>query len=149
MTGPIEIAKPTSADLARILTFEDALAFANTFYDEVLDVATDIGDGFSVIKEEGKAGLVGKPFLLIGWRISHDEVTDRDYSVVTLVTSDNRKLVLTDGSTGIHSQLTATFATRAFAPVVVRKGLSRSDYVVQVNGKKQDATTYYLDTNVE
>lgn len=158
----IEIHRFDSDSLAGITDFQSAIQLAIDEFglDQIID-STTIGDGFRLISTEDKGTLVGVPFIILDIRVGYDIPTSRHYCVLRLVTSDSRKIIVSDGSTGIYRDLCNTFGAnrngdddvelnwsrKPFAPVLVKAGLTRSDYVTSVNGKNVSATTYYLGTD--
>lgn len=129
------VAIPDSLEL--ISSFQEALAYANS--QGAVIHASELGDGFQLLKEKDK--LIGVPFIIVGIRQNESEYDDEKvYSVVRLVTERGSKVVIVDGGTGINSQVTNL--PESVGGILVPGGLRRSDY--QYEGKP--ASTYYLDT---
>ena len=90
----------TDDQLAEIQSFNDLSALFDA-EGVTVDSLEDYGTGFEVV--ESKDQLIGKPFIILEWRFN-----DGDYGVFVsalLVTEDNRKMILNDGSSGIRAQL--------------------------------------------
>lgn len=129
------VAVPENLEL--ISSFQDALAFANS--QGAVIHASELGDGFQLLKEKDK--LIGVPFVIIQVRQNESEYDDNAvYSVIRLVTERGSKVVIVDGGTGINAQVTNL--GEGVGGILVPGGLRRSDY--QYEGKP--ASTYYLDT---
>jgi hypothetical protein len=114
-------------------------------YSQLLDMldsgeAVHIGelDDTSVVE---KADLVGVPMVITAWR---QKASDMGEYVIVNAATPNGKVVFADGSTGIKEQLIKFDVVGK--PIVVPKGLRRSDYTYKDDeGKAIPATTYYLD----
>lgn len=107
------------------------------------NVGEVLGDGFSLLATADKKTLEGEEFIILDWQFTEG---DRgEYVTVRLVTKSGRKLILNDGSTGIRDQM-KKYAEVSSQPLYVARGLRRSDYTINVDGKSERATTYYLDT---
>lgn len=128
-------------------SFADAVNLArDTYGAENVAVAADVlGDGFKIV--ENKDTLIGVQFFAIAWNFLMGD--HGEYVAVRLVTEDNRKLVLMDGSTGIF-QMLANYSkkTGLAGGLLCQKGLRRSDYTYKgEDGKEKSAQTYYLDVS--
>jgi len=154
------MAQKTTTDVARqsfsddklgaITSFADAAALLNDSGVAVEDYS-DYGTGFTVLKTEHKDQLTGAPFVILEWRFTDGD--NGEFVSALIVTKDNRKLVLNDGSTGIKDQLKAVTASRESSKhknptqgLVVPNGLTRSDYQYAdpKTGELRPATTFYL-----
>jgi len=140
-------ARLTEDMLAEITTFEEALLAAQEV-GFVVD-ASDLGDGFALLKDKNQ--LVGKDLIVMSVRFNVGDMGK--YAIIRVVTSENKKYVLTDGSTGMCSQL-EQIASKLEAKGVTmaalrcRRGLIRSDYEVEDHkGNMIPATTYYFDVS--
>lgn len=144
------------ADFSEVQTFEDAIRLAQNLYGEIIP-SYELGDGF--VRLEDKDLLVGVTFAIIGWGLSWSAYGEVErYSVIRVITEDGRKFRFSDGSTGLHKQLTMRFRgdPANFAAIVALGGLRRSEYTPRAEdgGPKLDgngrpilkAVTYYLDT---
>lgn len=135
---------------AGIQSFEDALAVVqDVFGGEVIDSA-DLGDGFSLVDD--KMVLVKVPFIILAANFSEGDYKREDGTTGTfvscrIVTEDGRKLVMNDGSTGIHDQIQMLWSQRPETkgkPIVCRNGLRVSEYDHPQHGKSR---TFYFDTS--
>lgn len=133
--------------LAEITDFASAVDLAQSVYgQENVVVASDVlGDGFKML--DNKSQLLGLGFFAVAWNFSMGD--HGEFVAVKLVTEDNRKLVITDGSTGIYAQLAAySKNTGRYGGLFVRKGLRVSEYTYEdEKGDEKDARTYYLDVS--
>jgi hypothetical protein len=148
----IDTASPkiNTAQYAGIQSFEDALAVVqDVFGGEIVDSA-DLGDGFALV--EDKMTLIKVPFIILAANFSEGDYKREDGTIGTfvscrIVTEDGRKLVLNDGSTGIHDQIQMLWAMKPETvgkPIVCRNGLRVSEYDHPQHGKSR---TFYLDTS--
>lgn len=133
--------------LAEVQSFEDAVNLAQNVYgQENVVVASDVlGDGFKML--ENKDTLIGVPFFAVAWNFTMGD--HGEYVAVKLITQDNQKLIVTDGSSGIY-QMLAHYSkqTGRKGGLFCRKGLRRSDYTfTDETGKEKAARTYYLDVS--
>lgn len=139
--------------LSGLRSFEDALALAQETFGTV-DVADEaIGDGFALLDKDEKAKLVGIPLVFLEWTFNASDKYEGSVFVSARVVANvgngvMAKYIINDGSTGLAKQLEEyTNKTGRRGGLAVRKGLRRSDYVKVINGKKTEATTFYLDTS--
>lgn len=145
----IEKSHPTIAPeaLAEVTSFADAVALAQQVYgQENVVVASDVlGDGFKML--DNKSQLLGVGFFAVSWNFSMGD--HGEFVAVKLVTEDDRKLVITDGSTGVYAQLAAySKNTGRYGGLFVRKGLRVSEYTYEdEKGNEKDARTFYLDVS--
>ena len=135
--------------LRGITDFASAIAAAGP----IMDIAeTELSSGFSVCQD--KSLLVGVPLIILDWSFSEGD--QGEFVSVLVITKDNRKLIINDGSTGIYAQLKRL--PKLDGNVLgVHKGLRRSDYdrrdengnliLSDKTGRPERATTYYLDTS--
>lgn len=107
--------------------------------------SSELGDGFSVLPTSEKPKLVGVPFLILDWNINEGQ--NGEFASVRLITSNNQRLIINDGSTGICRQLQELASKGESRAILCRHGLRRSDYTTNVDGKEISATTFYLDTS--
>lgn len=147
-TGEVVSVHSVNTDqLKSIASFEDALAVMRETYGETAVVlASDaLGDGFALLQE--KDSLIGVGCAFISWNESLGDFGP--FVAARIVTEDNRKVVITDGSEGIYRQL-STFSqeTGRNGGLVARHGLRRSDYTyTDDKGQERPAKTYYVDTS--
>lgn len=154
-----EVTPVSEAELPDFGSFDEAL---NHFVNGVGVVAIgDVaGDGYTLTKD--KESLVNVPFLIVDWNTVTDPSTQRDYATIRLITQDNRKIRINDGSTGIFKQLQEIRERHNLTRGIgVPKGLFTSEYWIcddrssdkfgmvvnpDYEGPKRQATTYYLNT---
>ncbi len=107
--------------------------------------AQDLGDGWELMPTEGKAKLVGIPMVVLKWE--QNSGRQGIFTTVHIITSDDRHLIINDGSTGIHKQLEDLTRKGEHRALVLPKGLRRSDYEYtdKETGKTSPASTFYLD----
>lgn len=156
----------TDLDLKQFRTLDsDALNTALTFDEAVAETGlneaelTFVGSPYVILNDRQKDELIGVPFLIRSIRFSTDPKTFRDYAVLYVVTKDNRMFIVTDGSTGIFSQVQKIVAdrigqghTKPLEGVLVANGLRVSTYDVNADGKPaqpgdkvvSEGATYYL-----
>lgn len=133
--------------LAAIGSFSDAMAAAQA--EGVQDIS-DFGTGFTVLDTQDKVQLIGVPFLLLDCRFNNGD--NGDFVSIALITEDNRKLIINDGSTGICKQLAGIVKRRGEQGVThpqsnlwVKGGLSVSEYdYTDDEGKVKRAKTFYV-----
>lgn len=127
--------------LASLASMDDAIALLTAEGMEIRDVKDLIGDGFSLTE---KNVLVNVPFLIFDSKIV-DGGDHGAFSVTRVVTSDGRKLVLTDGGTGIHRQIQQMHGRGIYGGVLCKEGLTVSEYdYTDEKGKVTPAKTYYF-----
>lgn len=131
--------------LAGIGSFADAMQVLSDAGINAIDYSEEFGDGFTLLKgNDEKATLVGVPFVILGIKFAEGDY-DTDFAILHVVTEDGRKCVVVDGSTGIRSQAHVMADKGITAGVLVKNGLTRSDYdYIDEKGKKTPATTFYL-----
>lgn len=124
-----EIVPLTDNDLRAIDNFDAAFRFIEDNYGDIQDISGVLGTGFTLLKSDDKARLLGMPFIIIEYRFHDGDFGDADFVAVHLVTKDNGKYIITDGSTGIRAQLQQLAAdTGRFGGIVVHGGLRVSEY---------------------
>lgn len=133
----------TSTEIATVRAFNDAelrsiqtFAEVEALFAEKGIQPIEVGNGFEMI--EKKDSLIGVPFIILDARFS-----DGDYGtfvICEIITKDNFKGVIIDGSMGIREQVRALIEERTAAGVehaasgiVVKRGLTKSDYYRNVN----------------
>lgn len=137
--------------LANITSFDDALAVVNdVFGGHVVEADKELGTGFAVLDDKNR--LLGVPFVAVKIDQHASELNGGGVFVsLHVVTQDGRKYILNDGSTGICAQIEELWKRKPELqglPLMVRRGLRRSDYTyMDESGKAKPATTYYLDTS--
>lgn len=145
----------STADLASITSFDDALALVQDKLGGTVISSETLGDGFRLI--ENKDELIGRPCMFILWNFGVGDygpfVSAR--VLVQLPNGSTDKVVINDGSsTGIYGQLhDVSTRTPDVKSLVAPRGLRKSEYVTQVPNQKtgeledKPATTYYIDTS--
>lgn len=140
--------------LGSVTTLADMQAFLKASGIEIHDTS-EFGDGFAVTD---KATLVNVPFLIVGYKFASGDYGDM--VIVHAITNEPtpRKVIFTDGSSGIKAQC-ELYASKDIKALTVRDGLIRSDFryvengdgtttVVKANDERfaqaKPATTYYL-----
>jgi hypothetical protein len=155
--------------LRDIKTFEDAARLLYMAGIETVEAGQVLGDGFALLKDEGKARLVGVPILLLEWDFYPGDFGDTFVAIRLVARNPDGtagKYIINDGSTGIAKMLKDyTNRTGMAAGLVVRNGLRPSSYTFceacarplaageaddehREAGKHKKATTYYLDTSL-
>lgn len=134
-------------ELAGISSFEEALNLATEKHgaESVARASEQIGDGFKLL--ENKDQLCGVPMLIMAWDFHMGD--HGEFVSAKVVTKDNNKFIVNDGSSGLRDQLMAYSAkTGSQTNLFCDKGLRRSDYkYTDEDGTEKPATTYYLDTS--
>lgn len=134
----------SDAQLAEISSFDDALALVgDVFGGEVIEADKELGTGFALLEDKNR--LIGVALIIIKAEMHTGD--HGDFVTLHVVTSDGRKYIVNDGSTGIREQILALWArvpAMRGKPIMVRQGLRRSDYVHPEAGP---ATTFYLNTS--
>jgi hypothetical protein len=126
-----EVAVRPEGDYA---TFEDAIRAAGE------DIV--IPEDFEKVDEKDE--LLSVPFFITNFWFQQGDMGD--FVVIRGITQGNRKIVVTDGGTGIFAQLKKlALETRKTSNVMVRGGLRKSEYRKEVEPDRfTNATTYYL-----
>jgi hypothetical protein len=133
-------------DYKAIGSFDDAVALAVAAYGEVETASEELGDGFAILDKDDKGQLVKVPCMFLDWNFSLGDFGE--FVSAHVISKTGAKFIVNDGSTGIYQQLrdyTNEHAGRQgglFAP----RGLRRSDYTYDDDGKQTPATTFYIDT---
>lgn len=146
------VTRLTNEELRAIESTADVLQLFQDKGAVVTDLSEVLGSGFEVVPTKHKGKLVDVGFLILEWNFTQGD--KGEFVSLTVVTEDNRKLILNDGSTGIRDQIKELEQNGVFAPVLVRKGLRESVYYydsAEPGTKYKDdaegrekATTYYL-----
>lgn len=127
----------------KVDSLTDARLILESHYGQILDIATEFGDGAEFMDDKSK--LIGIPFVILDWRFIVDKKTQNEYASVLVMNTEGSKARFNDGSTGVYAQLkTLTERYGVTGGVQCRHGLRKSDYTTEVNGKATSATTYYL-----
>lgn len=136
-------------DWRSIVTAEDAFKALAELGIQVTN-ASDYGDGFALLDDKDKGRLVGVPFICVNARVANGSFGD--FSILHIITKNNDKIILTDGSTGIHHQV-QRHGRGVFVGLMCENGLTVSEYDYDVidpktgelTGEKRPAKTYYID----
>lgn len=111
---PELVEKKVGADLTALTAdFDDALLRGITGFEDAVKLAADvwggitaagehIGNGFSVVPKDQKSRLVGVGFVILAMKFHEGDFGE--YVSMLIVTSNNDRLILNDGSTGIFYQ---------------------------------------------
>lgn len=159
-------AAETSTELVKSELPENAIQEVGSYLDamrllteelgaEQIGDSLDLGDGYPILDDKGK--LEGQSLIFIDWTfIPSDKVPALKegeelwpgrgfFTTARVVTSDNRKFRVNDGSRGMHQQLWEySQKTGRQVALVARGGLKGSHYTLD------DGTTgltYYIDTS--
>jgi hypothetical protein len=142
------------AALVALESWEDVSALLETHGVEVEFADKVLGDGFSVLSTDEKMTLIGRPMMLMEWRFNNgaqgEFVSIRAIVKTGDMSTDIKKVILNDGSTGIRDQLKKfTAMTGKRAGLVVRRGLRVSEYTYEdeKTGEKRPAKTFYIDAS--
>lgn len=149
-----ELAVETRFDATGTMSFDAANDLREvTFADlakmqGVANAADLLGDGFTLLPDKNK--LVDVQFIIVGCKFVAGDYGS-EFAVLRVVTANNERLVVTDGSTGIRDQMRAYLDkvkdSGTVPAALFVNGLRRSDYAYQdADGKATPATTYYLVT---
>lgn len=141
--------KAHEKQLREVQTWDDALALSAEIHGDVQDITEKLGTGFNLLKDKDR--LVGKPFVVISFGFNEGDF-DGYFTSLAVVTKDEKKYIVNDGSTGIRDQLMELAReTRRFGGWLVPHGLRKSEYNYEdkETGKITPATTYYLDTSTD
>lgn len=137
------------ATLQNLATFDDAVALLTQQYGTIEDANRVIGSGFSLMDGSAKSRLVGEPFLIVHCMFpestdyKNEDGTAAHYAVTHIITKDGRKLILTDGGTGIYRQLEEwCIRSGRYGGLMVAGGLRESKY--ELPDGSGEGTTYYL-----
>ena len=139
--------RPFSDDELRNIESLDSL---RALLGDKIGQATDLGSGFAVLDSDDKRRLVGVPLMFVFWTFNDGD--NGEFVSAHVVQFDragkiNGKFIINDGSTGILAQLKEySERTGSQRGLFVEKGLRASDYRVEIDGKEQPATTFYIDT---
>ena len=124
-------------DWRQINSWQDALNLPSG----VMSSTHALGDG-SVLITKDQLENVGE-FIVLDWHEVIDKETLNEYLNVLVINTQGEKARFNDGSTGIAKQLRTYEAEYGKIPLHC-KGVHRSDYVTEIDGRKQSGTTYYL-----
>lgn len=133
------------ADAANI-EFNPAIPPAS--FSEAVDAALATGDDATVVLDpweklnQDKSPLVDRPFVLQHVKFMTDRETSANFANMFVVREDDRLFRVTDGSTGMYSQIAALVQDRLnakhahpYGPFVFPNGLRVSEFGIDKNGK--------------
>jgi hypothetical protein len=153
---PSKDVEPVSRRMdASILRNAESLSdLVQHFPDGIVNGSEVLGDGFTMLSKDEKSRLCGVPLLFVEWTFSKGDFGDQSEFVVTrCVQADGTgkivgKFIFIDGSTGVYQQL-KDYSTEygSYGGVFFPKGLRKSEYEKEVDGKMINATTFYIDTS--
>jgi hypothetical protein len=131
----------TTDQLAAIKSFDDMMKLLADAGVEATEIS-EYGDGFSV--ETDKSSLVNVPFGILDYKFSK-KGNFGEFAIVRIVTRDGRKLILTDGSTGIYAQCQDFQKRGRSGGIMCPKGITVSEYdYIDETGKVTPAKTFYF-----
>lgn len=137
--------------LRSIVNLDDAVALLEQHGITIRDAANEIGDGFTVL--ENKDELLGKQFIVISAQFAKGDFGGGAEFCILRVVSTAGKFIVTDGGTGIATQVRDCIArTGDAAGLLVKRGLRKSEYDTDKDGKPTSdkalvegkGVTYYL-----
>jgi len=142
----------STEQLAGVKSFEDAVRLAAQQHDGLVD-SLELGDGFRICDDKDK--LVGKHFVIMEWEYGkHLQYGLSKFVIVRLVTAQNEKVIITDGSTGIMRQLeTMKEVEGRLGGINCQEGLRVSEYglndaqeIVEIGAADQTSKgrTFYI-----
>lgn len=146
-TVPVRMADGNTVEIplemVKNLSIEDIKQYA------AVQAAEAIGsDQFGPILTD-KNQLVGEPFVAVKWNFYPGEFGE--FVSMWVLTNDDAKYIVNDGSTGICAQLRAlTDNNGQDGMLVCPKGLRRSDYKYTDprTGDERPASTFYIDASL-
>lgn len=145
-SGEVANSTPQVSDaaLSELSSFDDALALINdVFGGAVVEADKELGTGFAVLEDKNR--LIGVPMIAV--KIDEHNGDHGPFVSLHVVTSDGRKYIVNDGSSGIYAQVVTLWERKPQyrgMPLMVRQGLRRSDYTHPEHGP---STTFYLNTS--
>ena len=115
-------------------------------------VTTIVGDGFYPLDKES---LVGVAFVVLGGHSWFSREYGTEVCALRVATQQDakqadgspepvRKGLIIDGGTGIYQQAKNYARVDRLIGLVCPKGLTRSEYDTEIDGKKVHGTTFYL-----
>lgn len=121
------------------------LTFADLADIPVSDANEALGeDQFGPILED-KGKLVGVPLIVLAWTFNEGDMGT--FTSMLILTQNDRRFIVNDGSTGICSQLQAlTARTGQTGMLACPRGFTVSEYDKELpNGKVTRAKTFYIE----
>lgn len=124
----VAITSFSDEDLRGLKSFSDAFAAAEERYGSVVDAADFLGSGFTLLKGEEKAQLVGKPFIVLESRFHPGDYAS-EYASIVLMTQADERFILNDGGSGICADVQQMQAlTNRNGGWLIKGGLRVSEY---------------------
>lgn len=139
----------TVSELRNVETWQDAIALLQNKGIEVHQASDVLGDGFALVDSKSKRRLVGVPFIILSYSfVKSEKIKGKEFVTVRLVTRNNERLIINDGSTGVYEQLKMCHES-GIESLFVTKGLrvSEYEYTDPNSGEVSQAETYYLDNS--
>lgn len=138
-SADVDLLSLKDASFANLL---DTFGVVSAEQDEALG-----SDQFGPIMED-KSKLIGTPFLLLHWQFNRGDAGE--FVTMFIVTPDNARFIVNDGSTGIRDQLLSLSGNKGLnGGVFCKHGLRKSEYdKVLDNGQTVHGITYYIDTKL-
>lgn len=146
LVGPLSAAH-VSNEALKEMSFGE-LTTQLGFYDANEVVPTD-QFGHVIENDEERNKLIKQPFLIVKWDFYDGDFGE--FASARLITPDNERYILNDGSTGIYQQLkNLTDQSGMRGMLLVKKGLRVSVYDKEMPDGRviRDARTYYLDVRL-
>lgn len=145
-------------ELLNLGSFAEALRLMEA-RTEVAAADEELGDGFQLLDDKDR--LIGIPLIVMEWSFNDGDFGE--FVSARIVASFGGdafgRYIINDGSTGFYRQMreftddrierakVGDFQSDPYAGLVVRKGLRKSTYMTEVDGKPTQATTYYINTS--
>ena len=125
------VAKKKAGDEMEALSKEQIAQLLDLSFDDIASSpeAIDSARAFAMPELTDKDDLVGQPFIILYWSFYPGDFGN-EFAAVVVMNKANELLVFNEGGTGVSAQLrqyTEKHGT-VRGPIVVRKGLTRSDY---------------------
>jgi hypothetical protein len=114
------------------------------FQGNIQDSVNTFGDGVKLVE---KKELIDREFILLECRPVYNKKTgELDYLNFLCIARNGNKFCFNDGSTGCMRQAQEIEERTGELPegIYCQRGLRSSTYEVEVDGKLQEATTYYF-----
>lgn len=155
-TTELVISGMDEATINRVASFQEALETAAQVTGFTQEDLVYQASGYPLL--EDKDALLGVPFIIMEAKFSESkkyrngEGIGNRFVILYVVTQADEKWTVTDGSTGIASQVETLIAEReekgimpSNQAILVKNGLTRSDYeYADEKGNVSNAHTYYL-----
>lgn len=135
-------------ELQAINSHADAISKLAELYGEVVDVGETLGNGFAVLPAKDKTKLIGVPFVILNVSFNHGDYGDGGFASMAVVTGDDKRFIVNDGSSGIYEQLMRLASkTGRYGGFSVSQGLRASEYETCTNcGKPRPDAEFVCET---